>query len=91
MVSQIRLHWVQDRARARAVNDTRPKMDDYVIADVVFTYRKLVGNFDASITGANVFDVEAREPSAISAIGAQIPGDFPMPSHSIIVSASGKF
>lgn len=89
LVTQLRVNWVADRTRT--VEDTRPKLDDYIIVDAVVKYKLAPQSIELTLSALNVFDEDAREPSGVSSSGPQIPGDFPIPGRSVILGLKGYF
>ncbi|KPK37786.1 MAG: hypothetical protein AMJ69_10365 [Gammaproteobacteria bacterium SG8_47] len=78
-VSSLSVHpqvsYIADRARAEG--DTREAIDDYVITDLTLRYRPAqLRGLELAISGRNIFDEDAREPSSSSGL---IPDDLPLP------------
>ncbi len=68
-------NWVADRKRA--VNDSRPQIDDYTVVNVTLR-RRLGQQWELAASLRNLLDADAREPSS----GA-IPNDFPLEGRSL--------
>lgn len=82
MSSQLR--HVADRGRAQL--DPRAEIDDYSLLDFTVRNNKLLSFADLKLSIANVFDAEAREPSAGPA--SSIPHDHPLEGRRILLEAS---
>lgn len=64
--------------RARAADDPRPPVDDYVLGRFRAEYETGAVRWGLSVT--NVLDGDAREPS-----NGSVPGDYPLPGREILL------
>ncbi len=76
------VNWVADRKRE--VADPRTQVDDYLLTDITLRYRGMGSPWEFALSGRNIFDEEAFEPSP--APGA-IPGDLPLAGRHYFVEA----
>jgi len=72
------LYWVADRARA--TNDSRPKVADYTLLNVTLNRKNILPDVDFSFAVRNAAHAHAREPSSDT-----IPDDYPLESRSFWV------
>lgn len=77
--------WVGDRARA--AGDPRPEIDDYALVDVTLRRSNLLKNLEVALSLRNLFDEDAREPSASL---ETIPDDYPLAGRSLWVSLNWR-
>jgi len=77
--------WVGDRARA--ADDVRPEIDDYTLVDVTLRRSNLLKNLEVALSLRNLFDEDAREPSASL---ETIPEDYPLAGRSLWVSLNWR-
>ncbi|MCW8853976.1 MAG: TonB-dependent receptor [Gammaproteobacteria bacterium] len=74
------LHYIGQRARA--LDDPRAAIDNYIRLDSRLTYRNHYKNWDCSISIRNLLDSDVREPSlgndSIQPGGAALANDIPM-------------
>ncbi len=82
-------NWVGERKRA--AGDTRPDIDDYATVDL--TVRTLRGRnrWDFAFSVRNLFDADAREPSAWGTPFVPLPYDFPLPGRSFFAQTGYRF
>lgn len=77
--------WVGDRARG--AGDVRPEIDDYTLVDVTLRRSNLLKNLEVALSLRNLFDEDAREPSASL---ETIPEDYPLAGRSFWVSLNWR-
>ena len=70
------LNWVIDRDRI--ADDNRPNIDDYSTVDMTIRRRSQKDNWEFAFAVRNLFDSDAREPSAAGVSAAPIPNDLPL-------------
>ena len=78
---QPQVNWVGDRHRNN--NDTRQKMDDYAIVDIVIGTKKLAGMIAINAAVKNLLNADAREDGS-----TRIPNDIPLPGRSFFIEVS---
>jgi len=84
-LANTQLNWVG--GRERAPGDTRPNVKNYTTVDLTLrTQHNSPVNFTFSIR--NLFDTDAREPSAGNPVS--IPNDLPLPGRSAFIEAIWK-
>lgn len=69
------LSWVG--RQARAPQDTRPPLEDYITLDISLRKQNVLKKLDISVTAQNIFDVDVKDPSPVGN-PTEIPGDFPL-------------
>ena len=79
-------NWVA--GRERQPGDTRPKIADYRTVDLTLRTDRRRQPWDFAISVRNLFDVDAREPSAAPGL---IPNDLPLLSRSVVFEATLSF
>lgn len=77
--------------RKREPADMREKIDDYVTFDLTLRGDALPHGFGVAISGRNLFNADAREPSFFGAPVASIPDDLPLAGRSVFVELSKSF
>jgi iron complex outermembrane receptor protein len=83
------INWVADRKREPA--DTRPDLADYTTVDLVVRTEGQRKDWDVAFIVRNLFDEDAREPSAFGAPFVSIPNDLPLPGRAFYLQGSYKF
>lgn len=83
------LNRIADRRRER--QDDRAPIDDYTSVDVNARYTLPYYDLSFSLAVRNLFDENAREPSAWSDPVAAIPNDLPLPGRSVTATVQYKF
>ncbi len=69
--------------RRRAPGDSRPKIDDYTLVDLVVRRERVKRDWDLALIVKNLFDAEAREPSPQGDLAAPIPNDLPLAGRAV--------
>jgi iron complex outermembrane receptor protein len=72
--------WILDRSRPDT--DSRPATADYAWVDLTLRRQRLADHWEAAFSVRNLFDVDAREPSAAGNQKASIPYDLPLAGRS---------
>ncbi len=75
----VQANWVGERRRSDT--DSRPPVDDYIVADATMRYSGLK-NWEFAASVRNLLDEDAREY-----IGSSVPNDLPMPERSFYAEA----
>lgn len=84
------LNWVSDRNRESG--DTREKISDYTLINLTVRNTNIVKNWEFAATVNNIFDENAREPSALGPTGApDISDDHPLNERGIFLEARYQF
>ena len=83
------LNHVSDRRRERL--DDRAPVDDYTFVDLNARYSAPYYGLNFSLAVRNLFDADAREPSAWSDPVAAIPNDLPLPGRAVTGTVQYKF
>ena len=86
------LNWIADRRRAKG--DPRDEIDDYELVGLTLRRTNIAKNWEVAIAVRNLFDEDARIPSPYApgnALGAAIPGDYPMEGRAIWGEVSCHF
>jgi iron complex outermembrane receptor protein len=76
------VNWVADRSRQ--AGDTRPKIADYMTADLTLRTTQLRKDWELALSVRNLFNANAREPTSGSS-AINIPNDLPLPGRSLYV------
>ncbi|TQV84565.1 TonB-dependent receptor plug domain-containing protein [Aliikangiella coralliicola] len=84
-----KFNWVMDRERAQI--DTRSAIDDYQIVDVTIRWQAPESNLSLALIARNLFDEDAREPTANSGPIANIPFDLPLAGSNFFAEISYVF
>ena len=74
--------------RSRIANDPRSPIKDYTLVDLSLRYRQSAAPWEAALLVNNLFDTDAREPSAGDPGlpgGSSIPGDYPLAGRSLML------
>ena len=90
------IDWVADRRRV--TGDTRPQVPDYTTFDLALHNTREKGQWDFAVTGRNLFNATALEPTLyVAAPGnlltyptAAIPGDLPVAPRSLWLQVTYK-
>jgi iron complex outermembrane receptor protein len=82
------VNWVA--GRKRVTGDTRPDLDDYATVDLTLRTQRGRNKWDLALSVRNLFDADAREPSAFGTPVA-LPYDIPLAGRSFFVQASHRF
>lgn len=87
------LNWISTRHREPA--DSRDDIDDYLITDLTLRYRPDTSAWEFAVSGKNIFDEDAREPSPRLDFGPGnpplIPNDLPLAGRHFFVEARYHF
>jgi iron complex outermembrane receptor protein len=76
--------------RPRAEGDTRSQMPSYFTADMAVTFRNFLKTLEIQAAVKNMFDQRFSDPDT-SGAAKSVPGDFPRPGISALLTASYKF
>ena len=76
--------------RPRVEGDTRAQMPSYFTADMAVTFRNFLKTLEIQASVKNLFDQKYSDPDTSGALKS-VPGDFPRPGISALVTASYKF
>ncbi len=82
------INWVADRVRD--AGDPRESIDDYVVTDLTLRYRATGKPWEFALSGRNLFDEDAREPSPrLSPLDGTplIPNDLPLAGRQFFIEA----
>ncbi len=81
------VNWVADRNRE--IGDSRPEIADYTIVDLTLRRANLMEHWEFSGSIRNMFDKDAREPSAYDAATntVAIADDYPLEGRSVYLEA----
>ncbi len=77
--------WVGDRRRSPV--DPRAQIDDYTMVHLTLRATNLAANWEFALSGRNIFNVDAREPSSgpeAPVLPISIPGDYPLEGRSLL-------
>ncbi len=87
------VNWVADRARESS--DLRDPVDDYVVADLTMRYKPASRSWELAVSGRNIFDEDAREPSPrlspVDGTTPFIPNDLPLAGRHFFAEARYHF
>jgi iron complex outermembrane receptor protein len=76
--------------RARSYNDAREDIDDYTMVNLALRRAGIVDHWDVALKVANIFDVEAYEPS-LSEVSMFVPNDYPLSGRAYYATANYRF
>lgn len=79
----LQVNWIGERERA--VNDSRPPVDDYFLTDTTVRYAT-ADSWELAASIRNLFDVDAREFTGLS-----VPNDLPLPERNFYAEIRYKF
>jgi outer membrane receptor protein involved in Fe transport len=87
--TSIKTNWVLDRVRA--VDDLRKPIDNYNLTDLAITWKPQQTNISVSLIVKNIFDTDAREPTANKGPVVNVPNDLPLPGRTTLAQVSYSF
>jgi len=85
----LKSNWVMDRKRS--FDDLRNSIDDYNSTDMKLAWNLPNSNFKVALIAKNIFNSDAREPTANKGSVVNLPGDLPLPRRAIFLEASMRF
>ncbi len=81
--------WSYVGGRNRSPNDLRDEINDYFLVDLNFLGRNIIKNTELRFSIKNIFDKDAREPSA--GPNVNILNDYPLPGRSLSLEGVYRF
>jgi len=82
------VNWVADRNREpTSEGETRDDIRDYTLVNLTLRRSNLIKQWEFALTVNNLFDKNAREPSALSNGLVVIPDDYPLNERAIFLEA----
>ena len=79
-VTSIQMNWVADRQRV--AGEVRPAVGDYTLVDLTLRWQTNSSDWDVSLIGHNIFNIDAYEPSPAP---GHIPNDLPLAGRSLFL------
>ena len=79
----LKTNWVMDRIRA--TSDLRSPLDDYSITDLSLEWTPDSRSTTVSFIVKNLFDSDAREPTANNGPAVNLPNDLPLPGRTVLL------
>ena len=74
------MNWVADRQRV--AGEVRPAVGDYTLVDLTLRWQTNSSDWDVSLIGHNIFNIDAYEPSPAP---GHIPNDLPLAGRSLFL------